>query len=151
MKIIVDADATPKRALAICRKAAKEFDVDLVTVASFNHRIESDQHIVTGDAPQETDLQVLNLATAGDLVVTQDWGLAAIVLGKGAAALSPTGRVFREETIDFLLEERNIKAKHRRSGGRTRGPKKRTTEDDQRFEENLYRLLQDLQARAHTI
>ncbi len=145
MKIIVDADATPKRALEICRKAAKDFGVALVTVASFNHRIESDQHIVTGDAPQETDLQVINLTAGGDLVVTQDWGLAAMVLGKGAAALSPTGRVFREGTIDFLLEERNIKAKHRRGGGRTRGPKKRTTEDDQRFEKNLYRLLQDLQ------
>jgi uncharacterized protein YaiI (UPF0178 family) len=145
MKIIVDADATPKKALAICRKAAKEFGVSLVTVANFNHRIESGHHVVTGDAPQEADLQVINLAARGDLVVTQDWGLAAVVLGKGAAALSPTGRVYQEETIDFLLEERNMKAKHRRGGGRTRGPKKRTTADDHRFEQNLYRLLQSLQ------
>ena len=89
---------------------------------------------------------MVNLSARGDLVVTQDWGLAAMVLGKGAAALSPTGRVFRKETIDFLLEERNLKAKHRRSGGRTRGPKKRTAEDDTRFKKNLYRLLQSLQA-----
>jgi hypothetical protein len=146
MKIIIDADATPKNALGICRKAAMKFSVSLVTVASFNHRIESDLHVVVGDASQETDLQVVNLSARGDLVVTQDWGLAAMVLGKGAAALSPTGRVFRKETIDFLLEERNLKAKHRRSGGRTRGPKKRTAEDDTRFKKNLYRLLQSLQA-----
>ncbi len=145
MKIIVDADATPKNALDICRKAAKEFGVSLVTVASFNHRIESVHHVITGDAPQETDLQVINLAARGDLVITQDWGLAAMVLGRGAAALSPTGRVFREGTIDFLLEERNIKAKHRRGGGKTKGPKKRTTDDDHRFEQSLYRLLQSLQ------
>ena len=97
MKIIVDVDATPKRALAICRKAQRNLTLTWLLSPALTTRIESDQHIVTGDAPQETDLQVLNLATAGDLVVTQDWGLAAIVLGNGAAALSPTGRVFREE------------------------------------------------------
>jgi hypothetical protein len=144
MKIIVDADATPKKAMDLCRKAAAEFGVSLVTVASFNHCIESEHHVVTGNAPQEADLQVINLTARGDLVITQDWGLAAIVLGKGAAALSPTGRVFQEKTIDFLLEERSMKAKHRRAGGRTRGPKKRTGEDDDRFIKSLHRLLRDL-------
>lgn len=142
MKIIVDADATPKNALDICRRAAKEFSVPLVTVASFNHRIESDQHVVVGNAPQEADMQVVNLTARGDIVVTQDWGLAAMVLGKGASALSPTGRVFREETIDFLLEERELKARFRRGGGRTKGPKKRTAEDDENFKRSLYRLLE---------
>lgn len=145
MKIIVDADATPKNAMDLCRRAAQEFGVTLITVASFNHCIESEHHVITGDAPQEADLQVINLAAKGDLVITQDWGLAAMILSKGAAALSPTGRVFQEETIDFLLEERNIKAKHRRAGGRTRGPKKRTGEDDERFKKSLHRLLLDLQ------
>ncbi len=143
MKIIVDADATPKNALDICRKAATEFSVSLVTVASFNHRIESDRHVVVGNAPQEADMGVMNLATRGDIVVTQDWGLAAMVLGKGAAALSPTGRVFREETIGFLLEERELKARFRRGGGRTRGPRKRTVEDDLNFKKSLYQLLKE--------
>lgn len=142
MKIIVDADATPKNALEICRRAAKEFSVPLVTVASFNHRIESDHHVVVGNAPQEADMQVINLTAGGDVVVTQDWGLAAMALGKGAKALSPTGRIFREDSIDFLLEEREIKAKFRRGGGRTRGPKKRSPEDDLNFKESLYHLLQ---------
>jgi len=143
MKIIVDADATPKNALDICRQAAAEFSVSLVTVASFNHRIESDRHVVVGNAPQEADMGVMNLAVRGDIVVTQDWGLAAMVLGKGAAALSPTGRVFREETIGFLLEERELKARFRRGGGRTRGPRKRTAEDDLNFKKSLYRLLKE--------
>lgn len=142
MKIIVDADATPRNALDICRRAAMEFSLSLVTVASFNHRIESDRHVVVGNAPQEADMQVVNLTARGDVVVTQDWGLAAMVLGKGASALSPAGRIFREETIDFLLEEREIKARVRRSGGRTRGPKKRTAEDDENFKKSLYRLLE---------
>ncbi|NLI12477.1 YaiI/YqxD family protein [Pelotomaculum propionicicum] len=141
MKIIVDADATPKNALDICRLAAKEFSVPLVTVASFNHRIESDRHVVVGNAPQEADMQVVNLTARGDIVVTQDWGLAAMALGKGAFALSPAGRIFREETIEFLLEEREIKARIRRGGGRTKGPRKRTSEDDDNFKRSLYRLL----------
>ncbi len=142
MKIIIDADATPKSALDICRRAAKEFSVSMVTVASFNHRIESDWHVVVGNAPQEADTQVVNLTARGDIVVTQDWGLAAMVLGKGAFALSPVGRIYQEETIEFLLEEREIKARIRRSGGRTRGPKKRTAEDDLNFKKSLYRLLE---------
>ena len=142
MKIIVDADATPKNALEICCRAAKEFSVPLVTVASFNHRIESDHHVVVGNAPQEADMQVVNLTSGGDVVVTQDWGLAAMALGKGAKALSPTGRIFREDTIDFLLEEREMKARYRRGGGRTRGPKKRSPEDDLNFKVSLYHLLQ---------
>ncbi len=142
MKIIVDADATPKNALNTCRGAAREFSIQLVTVASFNHRIESDCHVVVGNAPQEADMQVVNLTGRGDIVVTQDWGLAAMVLGKGAFALSPAGRIFEEETISFLLEERELKARFRRGGGRTRGPKKRTAADDERFKKSLYRLLQ---------
>jgi len=142
LKIIVDADATPKNALEICRRAAKEFSVPLITVASFNHRIESARHVVVGNAPQEADMQVVNLTTGGDVVVTQDWGLAAMALGKGAKALSPAGRIFREDTIEFLLEEREMKAKFRRGGGRTRGPRKRTPEDDLNFKVNLYSLLQ---------
>ncbi len=140
MKIIVDADATPKTALEICRRAAADYSIPLITVASFNHRIESDRHVVVGNAPQEADTQVINLTARGDIVVTQDWGLAAMVLGKGASAL--TGRVYRKDTICFLLEERELKAKFRRGGGRTKGPKKRTAADDLNFKKNLYRLLE---------
>ncbi|OAT79978.1 YaiI/YqxD family protein [Desulfotomaculum copahuensis] len=140
MKIIVDADATPKKVLETCRQLAKP-PVTLITVASFNHRIESEQHVVVGDAPQETDLQIVNLAARGDIVVTQDWGLAAMVLGRGAAAISPSGHIFREETIDFLLEERELKAKFRRSGGKTKGPAKRTAKDDRKFRKSLSLLL----------
>lgn len=149
MKIIVDADAAPKNVLDICRRAAARFSIPMVTVASFNHRIDYDRHIIVGDAPQEADMQVVNLTAGGDIVVTQDWGLAAMVLGKGAAALSPSGRVFSEENIDFLLEERELKAKFRRSGGRTRGQKKRTAEDDYNFEKSLYRLLEEKYAPDH--
>ncbi len=111
------------------------------TVASFDHNIESDHHTVVGNDPQEADIKVMNLAEAGDVVITQDWGLAAVALGKGAICLSPSGREFRSAKIEFLLEEREAKAKIRRGGGRTKGPKKRTLEDDQRFEGSLEQIL----------
>ncbi len=141
MKILVDADACPKSVLDICRKVGQKHAVPVWTVASFDHSIESDHHVVVGDSPQEADIKVINLAEAGDVVITQDWGLAAIALGKGAKSLSPSGREFRPHRIEFLLEEREVKARLRRSGKRTKGPKKRTLEDDRRFETNLERIL----------
>ena len=141
MKIIVDADACPKNALQICMKLGKEYEVSVWTVASFNHNIVSDRHIVVGNASQEADIKVINLSESGDIVITQDWGLAAMVLGKPAYCLSPSGREFRAENIEFLMEEREIKAKLRRSGGRTKGPAKRTAEDDQKFMATLQKIL----------
>ena len=81
--------------------------------------------------------------------MTQDWGLAAINFGKGARSLSPTGRECGPERIKFLLEERDVKAKFRRKGGRTKGAGKfRTTEDDQRFESCLERVISQQKAKA---
>ena len=141
MKIIVDADACPKSVFRICIKVGHQYGIQVWTVASFNHSIESDHHVVVGSDPQEADIKIINLTEERDVVVTQDWGLAAVVLGKGARCLSPTGREFRPDRIEFLLEEREVKNKVRRSGGRTKGPKKRTFEDDQRFEACLKRIL----------
>ncbi len=141
MKIIVDADACPKSVFRICMEVGHQYSIQVWTVASFNHRIESDHHVVVGNDPQEADIKIVNLTEERDIVVTQDWGLAAMVLGKGAKCLSPAGREFHPDKIEFLLEEREIKSKIRRSGGRTKGPKKRTSEEDRRFEASLKRIL----------
>jgi len=141
MKILIDADACPRSVLQICMRLGQEYDIPVWTVASFNHDIESDQHIMVGDDFQEADMKIMNLTEAGDVVVTGDWGLAAMVLGKGAKCLSPMGREFHPEKIGFLLEEREVKAKFRREGGRTKGPKKRTLEDDRKFELYLEKIL----------
>jgi len=141
MKILVDADACPRSVLQICMRLGRKYNVPIWTVASFNHDIESDHHLAVGDGFQEADMKIMNLTEAGDLVVTGDWGLAAMVLGKGAKCLSPMGREFRAEKIEFLLEEREVKAKFRRGGGRTKGPKKRTLENDRRFEFCLEQIL----------
>lgn len=141
MKILIDADACPRSALQICFKLGRQNNVAVWTVASFNHNIASDNHVVVGNASQEADLKIMNLTEANDIVVTQDWGLAAMVMGKGAQALSPVGRIYNSDTMAFLLEEREVKAKLRRAGGRTKGPKKHTPEDDKRFEYNLQKCI----------
>jgi hypothetical protein len=122
-------------------RLGRKHNIPVWTVASFNHHIESDHHFVVGDGFQEADVKIMNLTEAGDVVVTGDWGLAAMVLGKEAKCLNPTGREFRPEKIGFLLEEREVKAKIRRRGGRTKGPRKRTTADDERFEFRLEEIL----------
>lgn len=143
MKILIDADACPKTVLQICLNYGRQYSIPVWTVASFNHEISSDHHIVVGNSSQETDIKVVNLSEAGDIIVTQDIGLAAMVLGKGAKALGPGGKEYSPGAMTIMLEERELKAKYRRSGGRTKGPSKRTREEDQQFAEALLRLLKE--------
>ena len=82
--------------------------------------------------------------------MTQDFGLAAMVLGKGARAVNQNGLVYTNENIDKLLMERYIGAKVRRGGGRTKGPAKRTKEDNERFETIFVELLYLPQAGLNT-
>ncbi|NLG32368.1 MAG: DUF188 domain-containing protein [Syntrophomonadaceae bacterium] len=141
MKIIVDADGCPRTALQICFDLGSHYSIAVWTVASFNHHINSSYHLMVGNSPQEADLKIVNITTPADVVITQDWGLAALILGKGATCISPSGRIYQGKNMDFLLEEREIKARYRRSGGRTKGPKKRTPEDDRRFKGILENLI----------
>lgn len=141
MKILIDADACPKTVLEICIKVGHTYAIPVWTVASFNHNIQSDHHVVVGSASQEADIKVINVTDPGDVIVTQDWGLASMVLGKRAYCLSPSGKEYQAGTIEFLLEEREAKAKIRRGGGKTRGPRKRTGEDDRHFAACLERMI----------
>jgi uncharacterized protein YaiI (UPF0178 family) len=137
----VDADACPRNCLQIIQKLADTYDYQVVTVASFNHLINNPIHLVVGDESQAADITVVNRTQPGDIVVTQDWGLAAMVLAKRAQALSPQGRIFEPDQMNSLLEERHLLAEYRRSGGRTKGPARRTRDDDQRFTESFRKVL----------
>lgn len=141
MKILVDADACPKSVLQICTRMSQQYVVPVWTVASYNHNIVSDNHVVVGAAAQETDIKIINLTESGDIIITQDWGLAAVILGKEAYCLNPAGWEYCPDKIEFLLEEREVKAKIRRNGGRTKGLKKRTGEDDRKFATGLQRIF----------
>lgn len=140
----MDGDACPKNVKAITGRITGKYGWEMIIIASFNHNIEENcRHVTVGNESQATDYAVINMTQKGDIVVTQDWGLAAVILGKGAMVLSPHGTVYREEKIDFLLEERHLKAAFRRAGGRTKGPSARTGADDERYKRALERLIKE--------
>lgn len=141
MTIIVDGDGCAGR--NIIEKVAVKHKIPLRIFCDFNHVITSDyaEVIIMESGFQSVDMRIANEATLGDIVVTQDYGVAAMVLGKRAKAISPKGYIFSEDNMDKLLFERHISAKVRRSGGRTSNPKKRTKEDNDRLEYNLEKLI----------
>lgn len=146
MRILVDADACPVK--DEIKRAAGFVGVPVILVSSYDHvlREEAGVQVVRVDRGKESaDLYIVNHLRAGDLVVTQDYGLAALVLAKRAYALSERGVVYDVDNIEFLLDRRYINAKVRRGGGRTKGPKKFTAEDRAAFSEKCLKILYDLQ------
>ncbi|GGD71341.1 YaiI/YqxD family protein [Paenibacillus nasutitermitis] len=144
--IVVDADACPVKREIV--EVARMMSIPVLMVASYDHRLEpgagiSVVQVDKGD--QSVDLYIANHVARGDIVVTQDFGLATIVLAKGAIALSNRGQQYDESNIDYLMERRHELAKRRRSGGKTKGPKAMTAEDRIRFQQKLTKVLHDRQ------
>ena len=141
MAIIVDGDGCAGR--NIIEEVAKKYDVSLKIYCDFNHVIASDyaEVIIMESGYQAGDMRIANEAKRNDIVVTQDYGVAAMVLGKKSYAISPKGYIFSENNIDKLLFERHLSAKARRSGNKTSNPKKRTEEDNERLRYNLEKLI----------
>lgn len=142
-KILVDADACPVK--GIITRVAKRFKIPVVMFADTSHMIDDGcSEVVTVDrAADSVDIALANRVRRGDVVVTQDFGLAALVLPKGARVLNQNGMSYTDANIDRLLFERHLAQKVRRSGGRTAGPFKRTKKDDERFEALFEKLLSE--------
>lgn len=145
MKIVVDGDGCPGK--SFIEKAAKEAGISVIIYCDINHFITSDySEVKCVDAGfQSVDMYVANATKTNDVVVTQDFGVAAMVLGRKAFAIGPKGHIFSEDNIDRLLFERHMSQKFRRSGGRSSGPSKRTSEDDERLYYNLKKLINEAQ------
>lgn len=141
MKIIVDADACPGK--QIIEKAAKENNVKVIMYCDISHTITSSYSEVryVDKGFQSVDMALINVTEKGDIIVTQDYGVAAMALGRKAYAISPKGYIYDNDNMDRLLFERHISAKVRRSGGKTSNPKKRIKEDDERLYYNLLNLI----------
>jgi len=142
LKIIVDADACPGR--EIIEKAAKENGISVIMFTDINHNIISDYSEVriVDKGFQSVDMKIANEGKKGDIIVTQDYGVAAMVLGKKCYAISPKGYIYDNGNIDRLLFERHLSAKARRGGKKTSNPKKRTEEDDERLYINILKLIE---------
>lgn len=149
MQIYIDADACP--VVDIVEKIAKKYGVGVTLLCDTNHVLYSEysEIKVIGAGRDAVDFALVNICKRGDIVVTQDYGVAAMALGKGAYCIHQSGRWYTDDNIDRLLMERHIGKKERRSSGKShiKGPRKRTPQDDERFEESFEKLLNN--ALAH--
>ena len=143
MRIFVDADACP--VVRQTENVARRHDVPVTLLCDTNHVLRSDysEVKVIGAGADAVDFALVNLCRAGDVVVTQDYGVAAMALGKRAYALHQDGWQYTDKNIDRLLAERHMAKKARRASHKNhlKGPRKRTEEDNERFMESLERLL----------
>ena len=143
MKIFVDADACP--VIDIVEDIATKYNIPITLLCDTNHVLTSDysEVIVVGAGADAVDYKLISICHRGDIVVTQDYGVAAMALGKGAFAIHQSGKWYTNENIDQMLMERHLNKKARRASSRNhmKGPRKRTDEDDQRFAESFEKLL----------
>ena len=141
MKIFIDADGCPVVDIAV--RTAKRFGIECTIICDTSHSIQREGAVtITVDKGADSaDFRLVNLVSAGDIAVTQDYGLAAMCLSKRAIVLNQDGKRYTEENISGLLEFRAVSAKIRRSGGRTKGLSKRTPQQDKDFEKALAELI----------
>lgn len=143
MRIYVDADACP--VVKIVENIAKEFSIPVTLLCDTNHIIKSEysEVIIVGAGADAVDFKLISLCNKGDIVVSQDYGVAAMALGKQAYAIHQSGKWYTNENIDQLLMKRHLAKKARRSNSRNhlKGPRKRTDEDDKRFVESFRTLI----------
>lgn len=143
--ILVDADGCPVVTETIA--VAKNFGFDCVLVCDTAHEMhrEGAETVIVSKGADAVDFVLVNRIQKGDVIVTQDYGLAAMALARGGHPIDQNGRRYTNENIDQLLHARHTAQKVRRAGGRLRGPKKRSVEQTKRFIENLERLCASLQ------
>lgn len=143
MRILVDADACP--VVRITEQVAKEKGIPVTLLCDTNHILQSDSSeiITVGVGADAVDFKLMSICRKGNLVVTQDYGVAAMILGKGAYGIHQSGKWYTNENIDQMLLERHMAKKIRNAKKKhhLKGPAKRTAEDDQHFENSLGKLI----------
>ena len=141
MRILVDGDGCP--VISITSEAAAAENIELIVYTDLNHQHQLDYGTlkVVDQGFQSVDMILCNEIEPGDLVITSDYGLAALSLSRGALVLGFSGREFTDQNIQRLLGKRHLQFMERKRSGRHTSHKKRTEADDQRFKESLLQLL----------
>ena len=142
MRILVDADACPVKEIIV--QEAKKRDIPVTMIIDTSHELNDGySEVITVDKARDSvDIKLINILTSEDIVVTQDYGVAAMALGKGAKAINQNGLIYNDNNIDELLFSRFIGQKLRRAGKSTNTAKKRTKEDDENFRTKFVLLLE---------
>ncbi|NLG02332.1 MAG: YaiI/YqxD family protein [Clostridia bacterium] len=143
MKILVDADACP--VVKEVERIAKQYGIEVILLCDTNHVLTSEYSDVKviGAGADAVDFALIGLCHANDIVVTQDYGVAAMALGKKAKCIHQSGKIYTDENIDMMLMERHLSKEARRASSKNhmKGPRKRTTADDEKFKEAFEKLI----------
>ena len=142
MKLLIDADGCPVVDLAI--RACQDYGIVCQILSDTAHEFfrEHAQTLVFDKGADSVDYALVNRVCVGDIVITQDYGLASMCLGKQAKVIHQDGWEYTQYNIDALLFQRHASREYRAAGGRTKGPKKRTSAQNQAFEAAFRKLLQ---------
>ena len=143
IKILIDADACP--VVHIAETIARKHTIEVILLCDTNHVLHSDysEVMIIGAGTGAVDFALVSICQKGDIVITQDYGVAAMILGKGAFGIHQSGKWYTNGNIDQMLMERHLAKKARRTKAKNhlKGPAKRTEEDDLHFADSLERLI----------
>ncbi|MBU5293611.1 DUF188 domain-containing protein [Anaerosalibacter bizertensis] len=142
MRILLDGDGCPVVDISI--KIAKLYNLEIIVVKNYHHEIYDDYAtiITVEPTPDSADFYIVNHAKKGDIVITQDYGLAAMALSRGAFCINQNGFVISSQNIDGLLNRRHLNQELRRKHKKYSNFKKRNIQADLRFEKNLKILIE---------
>ena len=141
MKLLIDADGCPVVDIAV--GIAKKHRLECLILCDTSHVFEKEgaSTLIFSKGADSVDFALVNIASSGDIVITQDYGLAAMCLSKQALVLNQDGKEYTVENIDGLLSFRHTAKKIRNAGGRLKGPSKRTSAQDEAFKAALNHIL----------
>jgi hypothetical protein len=145
VKVYIDADASPVKDIVIEEATKRDYPVVLVTSISHFSMQEYPPGVETvyvDTGSEEADYRIMKLAGKGDIIITQDYGLASLALAKGCLVMHHKGFQYTNKNIDQLLQSRYLSAQARKAGKRTKGPKAFTKEDKEKFRERFVQLLE---------
>ncbi|WP_099204310.1 YaiI/YqxD family protein [Scatolibacter rhodanostii] len=141
MKILIDADGCP--VVDITVEVAGRYKTECLILCDTSHVFEKKgaTTLTFSKGADSVDFALVNRVSTGDIVITQDYGLAAMCLSRRAIVINQDGMEYTADNIDALLLARHTARKIRNAGGKLKGLSKRTSDQDKRFEEKLFQLL----------
>lgn len=142
MKIYIDADGCPVVKIGV--KLAKEYNLEIIIVKNFAHNInEPYAEVISVDISRDSaDFYIVNRVDKGDIIITQDYGLATLCLSKQTIPINQNGLIFTKDNIDGLLNRRHLHQELRNQNKRHGNIKKRKPEADENFEKSLRKVIE---------
>ena len=142
MNVLIDADGCPVTDIAI--RLCRQYSVPCLLLCDTAHEFHRDgaQTLVFDKGADSVDYALIRRAVPGDIVITQDYGLASMCIARGCRVIHQDGWEYTTDNIDALLLVRHESRKHRAAGNRVKGPKKRSSGQNDCFARNFEAILQ---------